>query len=172
MNRTLETDRQQPRKGPIGSSQHVCWLYTQIAKAGDKVALSPSQLLLVQTTSSQPYPSIKTHSSSLLLHPPGFLTPPIPILLVDMKSLRTDTEVGFKVKFPPACVSKSSSGGGGGGMLMSQSVEQQSTVVVLTRKQGSRGERPYAALPCVSSSIMAIVCLFFRGINRGNRNEM
>lgn len=75
--------------------------------ARDETCLSPSPLLTGQISAVTKFlQSSSLYDSSSLSHVAK------PLLLVDIKSLKTDTEVGFKgesVKFPPACVSKSSS---------------------------------------------------------------
>lgn len=128
----------------------LCWLSSQTVKAEDNMKIIPlsfspphSSDKIITTIFRYKNTFLKSSFSSSRL---PYATSPI--LLVDLQSLRTDTEVGFIVKFPTACVSMSS-----GSMADVPCV-------------GSRGERGNSARPCASSSIMAIVCYFPRDNTR------
>lgn len=76
----------------------------------------------------------------------------------------TDTEVGFKGRISQVSSSM---------CIKEQQQQQQHADVtcawsssLVTRAQGSRGEKVNTVHPCVSSSIMAIVCHFPRDNKR------
>lgn len=90
----------------------LCWLSSsKTPEAGGETPLSPSHLLTVRIAAVDKIFAIvtqvqKTHSSSLLcMIPIAFPCVAIPLQRVDMKSLRTNTEVGIIVhNFSSMCI--------------------------------------------------------------------
>lgn len=116
--------------------------------------------------SSPPYPSAKTHSSSLSLHviPLAFHFYAVPLLFVNMKSLRADTEVGFKGIIGHRFLQHVYQRAAAAAALCAE--QQSSAVHQRAEEGGANTVHPRIS----SSSIMAIICHFSEGQRKNKDN--